>query len=81
MKYTILYILSKLLKEAEYKQLKKLAYEVRTVFNDLLNEEDFDGYVDFFAGSTGLVGDVKPEEPRGGLTLEPFFFNPGDINY
>ena len=81
MKYTILYHLSKLLKEAEHKQLISLAYEVRTVFNDLLNEEDFDGYEDFFANSVGLRGDVKPEEPRGGLTVDPFFFDPGDINY
>lgn len=49
-------------------------------YTEDLEEDEDDGTMNpsSIVNIVGLRGDVKPEEPMGGMTLDPFFSDPGD---
>jgi hypothetical protein len=42
------------------------------------NDEEAPADPSSIVNIVGLRGDTKPEEPMGGMTVNPFFFDPGD---
>lgn len=49
-------------------------------YTDNVNEGDDEGALDpsSIVNLVGLRGDVKPEQPFGGMSVNPFFFDSGD---
>lgn len=65
-------------------KLSKRAYinevdKTEEVKKDMGKEEE--EVTDFLAGTSGLRGDIKPEEPWGGFNVEPYFAAKGEPTY
>jgi hypothetical protein len=55
------------------------ATEVSEILSELMEDEDNNAEdVSSVANIVGLRGDVKPEEPIGGMTFDPAFSDVGD---
>ena len=59
------------------------AMEISKILSELTEEyeaDDEEGPLDpsSIVNIVGLRGDVKPEQPTGGITVNPFFFDTGD---
>jgi len=88
-KYSILLSLSKLIHELSVCGFIRVAEDLNETLYKLIkeleenNDEENQDTDDLSAvvNSVGLRGDTKPEEPWGGLTLEPIFFDSGDLRY
>ena len=82
-KYSILLSLSKLSSKMYTLGFIHIAEDIDEILYDFIegfdeeNQESDD--LSAIINSVGLRGDTKPEEPMGGFTLEPFFFDKGDI--
>lgn len=65
-----------------FSQPAKDIYKILLELNDdeSIKEEENDDAVDPISAVNvvGLRGDVKPEQPTGGVTVNPFFFDSGD---
>ncbi len=60
-----------------YKILSELKEEDYTEEDDE-EEENENSDAGSIVNIVGLRGDTKPEQPTGGMTVNPFFFDPGD---
>jgi len=60
--------------------LYKLIENRYTLDEDELSEEDAASDAFVASNIVGLRGDVKPEEPIGGVGVNPFFHDPGEPN-
>jgi len=54
------------------------AMDVYQILSELEDEENEECDVSSVVNIVGLRGDTKPEEPIGGMTVSPFFFDTGD---
>jgi len=90
-KYFILLALSRLINESNKKGFVRLAEDINDILYEIIlnldtdeDENEEEQEIDdksVAVNSIGLRGDTKPEEPMGGFTLEPFFFDGGDLGY
>lgn len=88
-KYIILLSLSKLIHNLSSRGFIRIAIDLNDLLykfiEELENEKDDEKQesndVSSIINSVGLRGDTTPEMPWGGFTLEPFFFDSGDIRY
>lgn len=89
-KYIILLALSKLARQMDKRGSIHVAQSLYDILYDMVKDlnskdkksEDDVQLMDDLAiliNSVGLRGDTKPEEPWGGMTVDPFFFDGGDL--
>jgi len=88
-KYSILLSLSKLSNKLKARGFVQASEKIDEILYKLIDDLEKDENIEdqetddlsAIINSVGLRGDTKPEQPMGGLTLEPFFFDGGDLRY
>jgi len=88
-KHLILLSLSNLMYDMSTRGFIRVAQNINNILYNLLQdfeedeEEEKQENDDLSAiiNTVGLRGDTKPEEPWGGVSVEPFFFDSGDLRY